>query len=231
MINFIIVEDNKYFNGIVKNEIDKIMFHKPMAYHIHLFYDFDQKFKKIMNSDLPLKIYILDIEAPSDDGINIARKIRENDMDSIIIFLTQYKEFGSILLQDEIMFLAFIVKSKYEKRLSSAIKKAVKMVGTKQAIRFTDQKIVYTIPLHDILYITTNTMKQKTVIKTDYTTFEVNKTMIEIEKMLDENFEKSHRSCIVNNKRIVAINKRMHITTYENGEQTGLMNDEFKRKK
>ena len=231
MINFIIVEDNKYFNGIVKNEIDKIMFHEPMAYHIHLFYDFDQKFKKIMNSDLPLKIYILDMEAPSDDGINIARKIRENDMDSIIIFLTQYKEFGSILLQDEIMFLAFIVKSKYEKRLSSAIKKAVKMVGTKQAIRFTDQKIVYTIPLHDILYITTNTMKQKTVIKTDYTTFEVNKTMIEIEKMLDENFEKSHRSCIVNNKRIVAINKRMHIITFDNGEQTGLMNDEFKRKK
>ena len=231
MINFIIVEDNKYFNGIVKNEIDKIMFHEPMAYHIHLFYDFDQKFEKIMNSDLPLKIYILDIEAPSDDGLNIARKIRENDMDSIIIFLTQYKEFGSILLQDEIMFLAFIVKSKYEKRLSSAIKKAVKMVGTKQAIRFTDQKIVYTIPLHDILYITTNTMKQKTVIKTDYTTFEVNKTMIEIEKMLDENFEKSHRSCIVNNKRIVAINKRMHIITFDNGEQTGLMNDEFKRKK
>ena len=55
--------------------------------------------------------------------------------------------------------------------------------------------------------------------------------MIEIEKMLDENFEKSHRSCIVNNKRIVAINKRMHIITFDNGEQTGLMNDEFKRKK
>ena len=231
MVNFILVEDNNRFNEMLKNEINKIMFRETNDYKIWSFFDFNDEFKEVMKKDLSCKIYILDIMAPSDDGVNIAREIRETDIDSIIIFLTNHKKFGTILLQDEIMFLSFIVKSKYQERLESAIKKALTIVGKKQAIRFIDQKIVYMIPLKDILYVTTNTVKQKTVIRTDYTIFEVNKTLIEIEKMLDDRFEKSHRSCIVNMDRIVAVNKKLHIITFDNGEQTGLMNDEFKKKR
>lgn len=51
-----------------------------------------------------------------------------------------------------------------------------------------------------------------------------------MEKILDENFVKSHRSCIVNTKRIVAVNQNLHIITFDNGDRTGLMNDQFKKK-
>lgn len=230
MINFIIVEDNSVFNNIIKNEIDKIMFPEDIEYHISTFLDFNDNFKKAMTSNMPSKIYILDIETPSASGIDIARKIRLVDTESIIIFLTSHDEFGDILLKDEIMFLAFIIKTEYRERLPKAIKIALQTLGNRKMIEFVDQKVKYTIPMNSILYVTTNTLKQKTVIVTNYSVFQINKSLRKVEKMLDHNFERCHRACIVNKKRIVAINKNLHVITFDNGQRTGLMNDKFKKK-
>lgn len=119
------------------------------------------------------------------------------------------------------MFLAFIIKNQFKKRLPIVIEKALQAINSK--------KIKYTIPMNDILYITTNTIKQKSVIVTSYSVFEINKTLIEMEAMLDNRFVKSHRSCIVNTKRIIAINKNLHVITFDNGDRTGLMNDQLKK--
>ena len=229
MIHIIIVEDNILFNNTIKEEVTRILFSKDLEYRIFQFYDFDEEFDQVMKSEIPLKIYILDIETPSACGIDITRKIRTTDMESIIIFLTNYDEFGSLLLKDEIMFLSFILKNQFKVRLPNAIEKALQIIYSKKILKFWDQKIKYTIPMNDILYVTTNTVKQKTVLVTSYSVFEINKTLIEMEKILDENFVKSHRSCIVNTKRIVSVNKNLHIITFDNGDRTGLMNDQFKK--
>ena len=127
------------------------------------------------------------------------------------------------------MFLAFIIKNQFKKRLPIVIEKALQAINSKKILKFWDQKIKYTIPMNDILYITTNTIKQKSVIVTSYSVFEINKTLIEMEAMLDNRFVKSHRSCIVNTKRIIAINKNLHVITFDNGDRTGLMNDQLKK--
>ena len=108
----------------------------------------------------------------TESGINIARKIREKDIESIIIFLTSHYELGSVLLEDEIMFLTFISKfNNMEDRIVSALNKSLKLLGKKQAIRFEDHGVLYTIPIDDILYITHDSVSRKSIIKTDYTEF------------------------------------------------------------
>ena len=110
----------------------------------------------------------MDIETKNSSGIDVARKIREKDVDSIIIFLTSHDELGYTILKSEFFFLSFICKfDNYESKLESAIKKALNILGKKNIIRFEDQGALYTIPANDILYITRDSIERKCVINTD----------------------------------------------------------------
>lgn len=230
MINFIICDDNKTIEKNVENIIDKIMMKNKLAYKKHSFFDYDDKFLDILNTDLTSRIYILDIETPSASGIDMARKIRENDIDSIIIFLTSHHELGSVLLQDEIMFLTFICKfDNMDKRLESAINSALKMVGVKQAIRFEDRGILYTITLNDILYITTSTFDRKTVIVTGYNEYKTSKSFNEVCSMLNDDFKQTHRSCVVNMKSVIKVNKKKNEIEFVNGSKINLLSNSFKK--
>lgn len=230
MINFILCEDNKNINKKVCDIIDKEMMKNKLAYKKHTFFDYDSSFFNIMTDGIPAKIYILDIETPSASGIDIARRIREFDIDSIIIFLTSHNELGSVLLKDELMFLTFICKfDDMEKRLISAIKNSIKMLGVRQAIRFIDHGILYTIPLNSIFYITTDTTTRKSVVVTDCNQFFVSKTFNEITSMLDDRFKQTHRACFVNMNKVIKIDKKNNTILFENNVKIDLLSDKYKR--
>ena len=109
-MNFIICDDNEKIRNHVVQMVDKIMMKNKLDYKTYVFDDFNEHFYDVVNEEMANKVYILDIETPSASGIDVARDIRENDIDSIIIFLTGHNELGSELLHDEIMFLTFIPK-------------------------------------------------------------------------------------------------------------------------
>ena len=110
MINFIIVDDIKKYSDLISSVVTKVMMKNHFVYKTYVFNEYDDSFYKIMESDLPNKIYIMDIETKEASGIDIARRIRKFDVDSIIIFVTVYNEAGMVLLQDDLMFLTFISK-------------------------------------------------------------------------------------------------------------------------
>ena len=87
MINFIVVDDIAKFVDIVSNVITKVMMKNKFMYKTHCFNEYDDSFFDVMNSNLSNKIYILDIETKEASGIDVARKIRKFDVDSIIIFV------------------------------------------------------------------------------------------------------------------------------------------------
>ncbi len=229
-MNFIVCEDNEHMRNKVKQIIDNMMMKNKLNYKTHLFADYNKSFYEIMNEELSNKVYILDIETPSASGIDVAREIRENDIDSIIIFLTSHNELGSELLHDEIMFLTFITKfNNMEKRLESALSKAIKMSGVRQAIRYENKGIIYTIPINDILYITTDQIDRKTLIVTAYNEFRIAKTLQEVSTMLNGNFVQTHRACFVNMNRVRNINKRKNTITFDDDITIDLLSDNFKR--
>lgn len=230
MVNVIICDDNEKDRKNILEVVNSFMDKNKIEYEAHVYKDYDKKFNDIIETKLPFKIYLLDIETPSGSGIDIARKIRNKDVDSIIIFLTVHEELGNIILKNDLMFLSFINKfDNYKVRLNNSLKKALNLLKHKRVIKFTDRNVTYTINIDDILYLTKESYERKTIIKTDYTEFKVNNTLTELVKMLDDRFIQTHRSCYINEDRKVSIDKTKKIIYFDNGESTDLLSDKYRK--
>ena len=86
MFKFIICDDEVMFSkGIVKL-IDTIFMKNNFEYTTTTFSGYNNQLEEIINDKSDDKIYILDIEMKDGiSGIDIARKIRETDWNSVII--------------------------------------------------------------------------------------------------------------------------------------------------
>lgn len=230
MVNVIICDDNNKDRKNITSIVDNFMSKNKIEYKLHIYDDYSDKFNDMIESNIPFKIYLLDIETPSASGIDIARKIRNKDVDSIIIFLTVHEELGNVILKNDLMFLSFINKfDNLNIRLNNSLKKALNLLKHKRVIKFTDRNTVYTIDINDILYLTKESFERKTIIKTDYAEFKVNKTLADLVDMLDERFIQTHRSCYINTDRKVKIDKTNKIILFDNGESTDLLSNKYRK--
>jgi len=231
MIIFIICDDELNYLEFMSDNITKYMMKNELEYKIHKFNDYDNKFMSIVEKKMPFKIYILDIETPTKSGIDIARIIRNKDVDSIIIFLTGHQELSNVVIENEFLFLSFINKfDRCEERFEKALDKALKVLKVRKTIRFRDSGVTYTIALDDILFISKDSVSRKSILKTDYAEFKLSKNLNEVVKLLDENFIQTHRACIVNKKRVVGYSKSKRIVIFDNGETTDIVSNRFEGK-
>lgn len=230
MINFIVVDDNKKFLDMMCEIITKSMMKNKFNYKTHSFIEYDSDFYDIMNSNLSNKIYILDIETREASGIDVARKIRKHDIDSIIIFATVHNEAGLILLKDDLMFLNFICKfDDFENKLSNSINKALEFIHHKIYIRFEDRGTIYTIPLNDILYVTKESNDRKSIIKTYSSEFKVNLSLKDIVEICDNRLVQTHRSCFVNMESVRVIDKHDNVIFFDNGLSIDMLSSTYKK--
>ena len=228
MINFIICDDVEKYCKMIENVVSKYMMKNKLEYKTHVFNDYNDEFMKIVNKKLSFKIYILDIETPTKSGIDIARIIRKKDVDSVLIFLTGHQELDRIVMKNDFLFLSFINKfDNCEERLASAIDESLKLFKIRKTIKIKDNGVFYSIPLDDILYITRDSIDRKCIIVTDYTEFRVGKNLNELEKMVNDDFIKTHRACLINKKRVASYNKPKRIVVFDNGSKTDLISTRF----
>lgn len=230
MIDFIICDDDNSIVEKVLKVISNIMMKNKLEYNVHTFNDYDDTFLNFISNNERCCIYILDIETPSRSGIDIARIIRKNDINSIIIFLTGHEELGQIVLKKELLFLSFI--NKFEdslERLNSSISEALRFLSVKKVLRFEERGTIYTISVNDILYITRDSVDRKSIIKTNQNEFKTYKSLMEIKSMLDDRFYQTHRACIVNMDRVSKINKQKKIIVFDNGITIDLVSDKYKK--
>lgn len=230
MLNVIICDDNEKDRNNAVKVVKEFMTKNKNEYELHVFSDYNKSFYDIVHRKIPFKIYLLDIETPTRSGIDVAREIRRKDVDSVIIFLTAHEELGNIVLKNDLMFLSFINKfDDFENRLTNSLKRGLELLKHKNVIKFMDRNILYTININDILYITKDSFERKTIIKTDYTEFRVNKTLADIIGMLDDRFIQTHRACYINSDRKVKIDKTSRTITFDNGEVIDLLSDKYRK--
>lgn len=228
MINFIVGEDTDSYRLTIERIISEYMMKNDLEYSLHVFKDYNKEFLSIIDEKLSFKVYILDIETPSGSGIDMARRIRKKDVNSIIIFLTGHQELSEIILKDEFGFLSFINKfDDYEKRLKVALGKSCRILKAQKVLKFKDKSTIYTISLSDVLYITTDTTIRKSIIKTDYGEFQIGKSLCELKDMVTGNFIQTHRSCIVNQNRVISFDKKTKIITFDTGDITNMVSSRF----
>lgn len=230
MINVIICDDNDNYRNKIVDKVKKFMAKNELECEIHEFNDYAQDFNKIIQKPMPGKIYILDIETPTRSGIDIARIIRKIDVNSIIIFLTGHEELGQVILRKDIMFLSFINKfDNCDKRLNNSLKTALEMLDKKQIIKFSDTSATYTINRDTIHYIIKDTMSRKCIVKTDNREYVVGMTLSDFMKLLPNDFVQSHKSCIVNKRRVVKTDPKERIIVFDDGEQLDLLSRKYKK--
>lgn len=230
MINIIICDDNERDRNKISKSISEYLKTRKFEFKLHLFDDYNNRFLKIIDDKMPSKIYVLDIETPSASGIDIARRIRTKDVDSILIFLTGHEELGNIILKNNLMFLSFINKfDNVDNRVKDALNLSLDLLKKRRTILIKDRDATYTIDIKDILYITTDSYERKTVIKTDYSEIKVSKTLNEVYNMLDERFIQTHRCCYINNDRKVKVDISNRNITFDCGETIDLLSDTYKK--
>lgn len=223
MLEFVICDDNEMVLKNLQNVVIKYMGNRK--YVIKKYNDYDNKFINIINS-AENRIYILDIETPSNSGITIARMIRKVDTKSIIIFITGYEQHGYRLLKSRLNFLTFISKyDDYESILYDTLNDAINYSENYDYIEFIDKGVKYKIRQDKVLYITRSTYERKTIIVTDNNEYKVYKSLNEF---LNNNFIRTHRSCLVNKKRVESLNYNKNIITFDNGKKIDLLSKKYK---
>lgn len=219
MIKFIICDDEKLFRNNVRQTINKIFIKNDLEYTIDEFEKYNKDFQKVINYGISNKIYILDIEIKNGiSGIDIAKKIRKNDWNSIIIIVTSHSDLGFEALKAQIMLLDFISKfDNCQNNLEKIIIKAMKQINNKKVLVFKSNGIDYRIFLDDIIYIVKDSIERKCSIKTTYNEIAVNKSLSELIEKLDDRFYLTHRSCVINTEKIMSIDWKNNIIKFNNG--------------
>ena len=215
-MEFVICDDEVFFRNKINEVINKIYMTNDEYYHVNIFDKFDKKFSDIIN-DGNKKIYILDIEIQDGiSGIDIARKIREKDWESTIIFLTSHSELGYEALKAQIMLLDFISKyDNFEECVEKTIRKAITKMNHTNVLKFNFDGLSYIIHLEDILYIVKETVDRKCIIKTLYNEIEVNKSLSYFINNLDDRFVMPHRSCIINKDKVTKVDWKNNIIYFD----------------
>ncbi|MDD2435296.1 MAG: LytTR family DNA-binding domain-containing protein [Bacilli bacterium] len=228
MIEFVICDDDISVCMKVKNIITKVMMQNNQLYKTRTFNDYDDNFLNFIEKNTRNNIYILDIETKSRSGIDMARIIRKKDFESIIIFLTIHEELGPTILKNELLFLSFINKfDNAEERLYQSITKALELLNIKKYLKYEEKQIIYTIPLDNILYIMHDIVKRKTVIKTTSNSYFTYRPLVKLINMVDNRFIRTHRSCIVNQHRVLMIDNHKKIIIFDNQETINLLSNKY----
>lgn len=229
-MEFVVCDDERAFKKNITSVINKLYMNNDENYNVYEFDKFNDEFGKLINNDVP-KIYILDIEIKNSiSGIDIARKIRSVDWQSIIIFITSHSELGYEALKAQIMLLDFISKfDDFENHLEKTLKKAINFVGNISTFKFNVDGISYIIHSNDILYISKDTVDRKCIIKTTYNEIEVNKSLSYFEDKLDDRFYMTHRSCYVNTSKIYKVDWKNNVIYFNTGDMTELLSRDKKK--
>lgn len=220
MIKFVVYDDEVDYRNMIRNSINEVMSKIDIDYKIEEFDKYNNKMLKTIEDD-SVKIYIMDIQIPNGlSGIDVARRIRLKDWNSIIILVTAFVDMGYEALKAQIMLLDFISKfNDCPNQLNRVIKKAISKIDNKKVLIFESSDMTYKVYTDDIVYILKDSVERKCIIKTDYNEIMVNQTITNLFNMLDNRFFLTHRSCIVNTDKVDMIDWKNNIIHFKNDDK------------
>ena len=205
MINFITVDDNKLQRKMITNTIIKKMMSNKIEFSIKEFDDYNEELKSEIGNNVDT-IYILDLELPSIDGVDIAREIRYkyNDWNSPIIIITVHTSLYYEVYKQRLQILDFISKSdNVEKLLSENIDICLKIFNKEKVYRYTYKNVEYTINYNHIDYIQREGRKVRIV--TTNGNYYQNTSINQLKNKLPNYFLQSTKGIIINLKNVSKI--------------------------
>lgn len=148
--------------------------------------------------DQSYQILLLDIEMDGMDGVALARKVRADNQEIQIVFITGYTDY--IADGYEVEALHYLLKPVNQQKLSEVLSRAVvKLMQSGRSLVLNTPEGLVRAPLYEIRWIEVQRNYVTVHGKGDYT---VKQTLSEVERSLDEEFIRTGRSFIVNLKYV-----------------------------
>lgn len=198
MLNIAICDDSELdalaARKVIKNTLNNLNQEAEIEYYLNA----EDMQDKLLKKNEPLDLLILDIDMPGVSGLDLAEKLRANNLKLLIIFLSNYEEF--VFKAIEFKPFRYIRKSKLETEMPFAIQSAVKVIAANSDLQITldtDNGNIR-IMMSEIMYYETEKRKVAVILKNGKKLI-VNKNITEMQKHIqNEKFIMIHRSCVVN---------------------------------
>ena len=225
MIKFVICDDNKREIDIANNTIIKAMINYDIEYKIEKFTKYCDELVKIINDDTDMKIYLLDIELPTQSGLEIASEIREIDSHSYIIFVTSHPECQNDIFFSRLGAIDYISKcNRYEERIEETIKYIMTKTYQNKVLSFTNNYVYTKLRYKEINYIAKAPLQNKCIIHVvEGEPKQIMTSIVKLKKELEPLFFQSHKSCLVNLENIKTIDYKNYTIYFKNGDYTMLL--------
>ena len=171
-------------------------------------------------------IYFLDIQMEKINGVEVAKKLRELDEESVIVFITGAKEY--VFEAFDVAALHYLIKPVDDEKLQEVFERAKKEIEKKQFLKSrqifikTKNKNI-TLNVADILYFE-NEMR-KIVIHTVRGEISFYGVMADVEREAGESFCRCHRGYLVNLAYVAEYDAENIILT--NGEKIYLSKSRY----
>lgn len=197
MISIAICDDDIAITGRIESILQNIANKNFIQIDTEVFWRGKQLTELIENGDY-FDIIFLDIEMGKEDGISVARKIRETDKKVLIVYVTSHESY----MKDsfDVRPFRFLVKPVSEEQIERCFLKAHEEISSEDSyFRYTYQRVSHKIPIRDILYF--ESRKRKIYVITSKGIFELYGKLSDIEESLKgskTNFLRVHQSFLVN---------------------------------
>ena len=228
MLKIIVVEDKKEYQRSIKKILTKMSVKLDFDYQPIYFVGYTEDLKKEIENQDNRKIYLLDIELEkSISGIEIAEKIREEDWDSEIIFLTNHDQMFEAVHRSVLNVFDFIERFvNMEDRLENDLLKIIRKKDDKKLLKISGPHIEIELYLKNIAYI--DREERKSIIHAHGNNFKTNLSLEQLENFLDGRFVRTHRSCIVNKEHMIEKNYTDGYFVLDTGEKVYLLSRKYR---
>lgn len=211
MVKIGICDDEGICRQEVVEFISNICKRQDISYKIKEYQSGEEVLKE---TEFDADILFLDIYLGGINGIEVAKKIRENNEEVIIVFVTSALEFAKEGYK--VKAFRYIIKPinevELEEEFQSCLKEWEKQEGN--ILTLKNNQGVYRLKTRDIFYI--ETYEKGTIIHTKHGDFPSNISLNTLEeKLKEDSFARVHRSYVVNIQYITALEKDIAIINDE----------------
>ena len=229
MVKFIVVEDKKENQEKIKKILVKIGIQINQEYDAKYYEGYNEELAKEIEDTSIRKVYIMDIELDNSiSGIEIAEKIREEDWDSEIVFVTSHDRMFDEVHRNVLEVFDFIERFiNMEGRLEKDILRIIKKKYDSGILKIKGSNVEVELHVKNILYIEKE--ERKSVIHACGNTYKTNLTLEKLQERLDQRFIRTHKGCIANKEHIIEKNYGAGYFLLDTGEKVNLLSKKYRK--
>ena len=228
-MNIIVVTDSPNIEKNIKTVLRRIdILNNDNDLNVLYFSKFCLELKKVINKTAERKIYILNVPNKDNEGIKIARYIRDVDWDSDLIFLVSNADMFEVIHRN-VHNVYSVIENNDINKLQTDIKDIYLKKFDHRMFMCKGREYSIQVFYHAILYIYRDKEERKLVVKTIEQDYTVNLSLTEALKRLDNRFHLVHRGCIANLDQIRMFNWSKGYFVLKDNTKVFMLSKKFKK--